>query len=40
VFPADETSAYTAGAVILAADAIAGATAASDLFVRPDLRPG
>jgi hypothetical protein len=40
VFPADETSAYTAGAVILAADAIAGATAASDLFVRPGLRPG
>jgi hypothetical protein len=40
VFPADETSAYTAAAVILAADAIAGATAASDLFVRPELRPG
>jgi hypothetical protein len=40
VFPADETSTYTAAAVILAADAIAGATAASDLFVRPELRPG
>jgi hypothetical protein len=32
-FPADETSAYTAGAVILAADAIAGASPASGLFV-------
>ena len=32
-FPADETSAYTAAAVILAADAIAGASPASSIFV-------
>lgn len=31
-FPADETSAYTGAAVILAADAIAGTTAASHIF--------
>ena len=39
IFPDGERSAYTAAAVILAADAIAGAGPASDLFVRPDLRP-
>ena len=39
VFPADEHSSYTAAAVILAADAIDGASPASDLFVRPSLRP-
>lgn len=38
VFPADETSSYTAAAVVLAADAIAGTGRASDLFVRPTLR--
>jgi hypothetical protein len=38
VFPADEHSSYTAAAAILAADAIAGATPASDLFVRPAFR--
>jgi hypothetical protein len=38
VFPADEHSSYTAAAVILAADAIAGASPASDLFVTPALR--
>jgi len=32
-FPADETSAYTAAAVVLAADAIAGASPASSVFV-------
>jgi hypothetical protein len=32
-FPFDETSAYTAAAVILAADAIAGASPASGVFV-------
>ena len=32
-FPADETSAYTAAAVILAADAITGASPASGVFV-------
>jgi hypothetical protein len=32
-FPAGETSAYTAAAVILAADAITGASPASDVFV-------
>jgi hypothetical protein len=33
LFPPDETSAYTGAAVILAADAIAGASGASGLFV-------
>ena len=33
VFPADEHTSYTAAAVILAADAIAGGSPASDLFV-------
>ena len=32
-FPPDETSAYTGAAVILAADAITGASAASNVFV-------
>ena len=32
-FPADETSAYTGAAVILAADAISGSSAASNVFV-------
>ena len=31
-FPFEETSAYTGAAVILAADAIAGVSPASDLF--------
>jgi len=38
-FPADETSAYTAAAVILAADALSGASPAADLFVPADRRP-
>jgi hypothetical protein len=38
VFPADETTSYTAAAVILAADAITGASPASDLFVSSRLR--
>ncbi len=38
VFPADECTSYTAAAVILAADAITGASAASDLFVPPSIR--
>ncbi len=38
-FPDGEHTSYTAGAVILAADAIAGTSPASDLFVRPDVRP-
>ena len=38
VFPADEHSSYTAAAVLLAADAITGASPASDLFVTPTLR--
>jgi hypothetical protein len=33
-FPADETSAYTGAAVILAADAITGGSAASSVFVQ------
>jgi len=37
-FPADETTSYTAAAVILAADAISGASPASDLFVPAGLR--
>jgi hypothetical protein len=39
VFPPDEHSAYTAAAVILAADAITGASPASDLFVSNSVRP-
>ncbi len=39
VFPVDEHSSYTAAAVILAADAITGASPASDLFVAPASRP-
>jgi hypothetical protein len=41
-FPADERTAYTAAAVILAADAIAGASPASDLFLHdalPEILP-
>jgi hypothetical protein len=38
VFPADETTSYTAAAVILAADAITGASPASDLFVPSRVR--
>jgi hypothetical protein len=33
LFPAGEHSSYTAAAVILAADAITGASPAADLFV-------
>jgi hypothetical protein len=39
VFPADEHSSYTAAAAILAADAITGASPASDLFVHAAVRP-
>jgi hypothetical protein len=38
VFPADECTSYTAAAAILAADAITGASPASDLFVPPAMR--
>ena len=38
VFPADECTSYTAAATILAADAITGASPASDLFVPPPMR--
>jgi hypothetical protein len=38
-FPGDERSTYTAAAVVLAADAIAGASSASGLFVDHDLLP-
>jgi hypothetical protein len=38
VFPADEHTSYTAAAVILAADAITGASPASDLFVPAHAR--
>jgi hypothetical protein len=38
VFPADEHTSYTAAAVILAADAITGASPASDLFVPAHIR--
>ncbi len=38
-FPDEETSTYSAAAVILAADALAGASAASNLFVNHDLLP-
>jgi hypothetical protein len=34
-FPADEYSAYTAAAIIMAADAISGGSPASTLFTRP-----
>jgi len=35
LFPGGEHTSYTAAAVILAADAITGASAAADLFVPP-----
>jgi hypothetical protein len=38
-FPGDERSTYTAAAVILAADALSGASAASGLFVDHDALP-
>jgi hypothetical protein len=38
-FPGDERSTYTAAAVVLAADALAGASAGSGLFVDHDLLP-
>jgi hypothetical protein len=38
VFPADECTSYTAAAVILAADAICGGSAAADLFVPASVR--
>ena len=38
VFPDGEHTSYTAAAVILAADAITGASPASDLFVEPSQR--
>jgi hypothetical protein len=38
-FPADETSAYTAAAVVLTADALAGATTASRLFTTHESLP-
>jgi hypothetical protein len=38
VFPADERTSYTSAAVILAADAITGASPASDLFVPQTIR--
>ena len=37
-FPADEYSAYTAAAIILAADAISGGSPASTLFTKPIVR--
>jgi hypothetical protein len=37
-FPADEYSAYTAAAIILAADAISGGSPASTLFTQPIVR--
>ena len=37
-FPADEYSAYTAAAIILAADAISGGSPASTLFTQPMVR--
>jgi hypothetical protein len=40
IFPEGEHTSYTAAAVILAADAITGASPASDLFVHTDIRPG
>jgi hypothetical protein len=38
-FPGGEQSTYTASAVVLAADAIAGGSPASALFTRPDELP-
>jgi hypothetical protein len=38
-FPGGERSTYTAASIVLAADALAGASAASDLFVRHDVLP-
>jgi hypothetical protein len=38
-FPGDERSTYTAAAVILAADALAGASAASSLFTDHSFLP-
>jgi hypothetical protein len=38
-FPAEETSTYTAAAVVLAADALAGASAASGMFTVHDCLP-
>ncbi|MDJ0770672.1 MAG: prenyltransferase/squalene oxidase repeat-containing protein [Ilumatobacter sp.] len=38
IFPDGEHTSYTAAAVILAADAIVGASPASDLFVSPSIR--
>jgi hypothetical protein len=37
-FPADEYSAYTAAAIIMAADAICGGSPASSLFTKPMAR--
>lgn len=37
-FPADEYSAYTAAAIIMAADAISGGSPAATLFTRPMAR--
>ncbi|MEO8363565.1 MAG: prenyltransferase [Ilumatobacteraceae bacterium] len=37
IFPAEEASAYTGAAIIIAADAIAGATATSQLFPSADV---
>jgi hypothetical protein len=37
-FPADEYSAYTAAAIIMAADAISGGSPASSLFTKPMAR--
>jgi hypothetical protein len=38
-FPADETSTYTAAAIVLAADALSGASPAAALFTRHDELP-
>jgi hypothetical protein len=38
-FPADETSTYTAAAVVLTADALSGATKGAGLFTRHDTLP-
>jgi hypothetical protein len=37
-FPADEYSAYTAAAIIMAADAICGGSPAASLFTKPMAR--
>ncbi|MFM9084584.1 MAG: hypothetical protein ACKOQ7_12045 [Actinomycetota bacterium] len=37
-FPADEHTAYTAAAIIMAADAISGGSHAATLFTRPMVR--